>query len=237
MTGIGIRGLARSKPLVRLVRLLAVCGVSLLAACTTMPQQSSIQPVREIAVPTPPEPTKGAIYRAGYEAALFDDMKAHRVGDILTVLLVEKTNASKKASTSTKKDNDFDIKNPTVLGNLAGFANSTLANQLNAQRDFSGTGDTSQSNSLNGDVTVVVEDVLPNGNLRISGQKVVTINQGNEYVRLEGFVRPLDINTDNTVLSTKIANAKVSYSGSGALADANSMGWLSRFFNSPIWPF
>lgn len=221
-----------------LVRCTVVCVCWLVAGCAAVPQQQAMEsPAEMVTVATPSPASRGAIYRAGYEAALFEDIKAQRVGDILTVLLVEKTDASKKASTSTKKDNDFDIKNPTFFGNLGGIANSTLANQLNAKRDFNGEGDSSQSNSLNGNITVVVKEVLANGNLRVSGQKMVTINQGSEYVRLEGFVRPLDVSPDNTVLSTKIANARVSYSGSGVVADANSMGWLSRFFNSVLWPY
>jgi flagellar L-ring protein precursor FlgH len=90
---------------------------------------------------------------------------------------------------------------------------------------------------LKGQISVTVARVYANGSLFVQGQKYIGINQGTEYVRLSGLVRPQDISTDNTVLSTRIADAHISYGGTGAVNDSNNMGWLARFFNSPIFPF
>lgn len=191
----------------------------------------------EYNIEPPPPKSNGSIYQVGYEVSLYEDVKATRVGDILTIILVEETNASKSADTSTSKNTDVSIPNPTLLGRPVNlFNNRTLETDIGTEQEFSGAGSANQSNSLDGNVTVVVEQVLPNGNLRVRGQKRITINQGDEYVRVSGIVRRVDIRADNTVLSTQVADAHLTYVGRGAVADANSMGWLARFFNSPWWP-
>ena len=93
------------------------------------------------------------------------------------------------------------------------------------------------SNSLSGNITVTVHDVLPNGVLMVKGEKWLTLNQGDEYIRISGMVRPQDIGSDNTVESTKLADARIAYSGTGSVNDSNVMGWMSRFFIGAIWPF
>jgi flagellar L-ring protein precursor FlgH len=108
---------------------------------------------------------------------------------------------------------------------------------LSGSRSFEGEADASQSNSLSGAITVTIADVLPNGNLVVRGEKWLTLNQGEEFIQVSGIVRPQDVTTANTVLSTQIADARITYSGKGTLADSNRMGWLARFFNSPVWPF
>ena len=112
-----------------------------------------------------------------------------------------------------------------------------MNNSITGDRAFDGKADSSQSNSLIGNITVSVAERLPNGNLLVRGEKLININQGEEYIRLQGIIRPVDIGPDNAVASTKVADAKISYSARGALADSNKQGWLSRFFNSPIFPF
>jgi flagellar L-ring protein precursor FlgH len=104
-------------------------------------------------------------------------------------------------------------------------------------RSFDGTGSSSQSNQLTGEITVTVAQRLANGNLLVKGEKWLTINQGQELVRIAGIVRPQDIGQDNTIESTRVADAKITYTGRGTLADANTQGWLSRFFNSKWMPF
>jgi flagellar L-ring protein precursor FlgH len=108
---------------------------------------------------------------------------------------------------------------------------------LAGNRSFSGEGGSEQSNQLTGNVTATVVEVLPNGYLRIRGEKLISINKGDEYIRLTGVVRPVDIQADNSILSTMVANAEIAYGGTGMLADASEMGWLGRFFNSRWWPF
>jgi flagellar L-ring protein precursor FlgH len=115
--------------------------------------------------------------------------------------------------------------------------NSFLSGTINNGNTFSGAGDSKQSDSLIGAITVTVVKRLPNGNLVVRGQKLVQINQGEEYVRLQGIIRPIDIAPDNTISSQQVADAQIAYGQTGALADANQPGLLSRFFNSPWLPF
>jgi flagellar L-ring protein precursor FlgH len=103
------------------------------------------------------------------------------------------------------------------------------------ERSFEGSAKSDQSNSLRGSISVTVAEVLPNGILRIRGEKWLKLNQGDEYIRLTGLVRPEDIGTDNTIPSSKVADARIAYGGTGEFDDANRMGWLSRFFNSEWW--
>ena len=183
-------------------------------------------------------PSSGAIFAQGTEIRLFEDRKAGRVGDILTIRLVEQTRASKGQSTSTSKENSATLTNPTVFGRpVTNGGVPILEGSLEGERAFDGAGSSSQSNSLTGDITVTVTQRLPNGNLVVEGEKWLTINQGKEFIRVRGVVRPQDVRTDNSVLSTRIANAQIAYTGRGPLDDANRMGLLARFFNSPIYPF
>ncbi len=112
-----------------------------------------------------------------------------------------------------------------------------LSNDISASSQFAGTADSSQSNRLNGSVAVVVDQVLTNGNLWIRGQKRLTLNQGSEVVQVSGLIRPVDITPQNTILSNQIADASITYGGSGLLADSNRAGWMTRIFTSPLWPF
>ena len=183
-------------------------------------------------------PTTGAIYASGSEVRLFEDRKAGRVGDILTVRLVEQTNASKNSATSTSKSTEAELANPTVLGRPLTMDGVPLfGGSLSGESNFDGTGASSQSNSLTGDITVTVTERLPNGNLRIRGEKWLTLNQGREFIRLSGIIRRDDIETDNSVFSNRIADAEISYSSRGVMAAANRMGLISRFFNSVLHPY
>ncbi len=193
-------------------------------------------PVRPTA--PPPPPVTGAIYHESTALALFEDTKARRVGDILTVVLSERTDATKAASTETERSTDVSLPGPTVLGEkVTRGGTEILSSTVKGDHKFSGDGKTSQSNSLSGSITVTVVDVLPNGNLVVRGEKLLRINGEREHIRLEGVVRPVDIAADNTVLSTQVAEARISYVGRGQVADASRMGWLARFFLSVVWPF
>ncbi|MCU7893421.1 MAG: flagellar basal body L-ring protein FlgH [Candidatus Thiodiazotropha sp. (ex Ustalcina ferruginea)] len=221
----------------------------LLSGCqnTTPVRDAAYAPIRPV-MPPPAPKGNGSIYQAGYELAWFEDIRARRVGDLLTVNLVESTQANKSASTTTAKSSNNSITNPTLFGspmqfNVPGFVpiannkDAGLGFELASTHDFSGDGSASQSNALSGNITVSVIEVLPNRNLYVRGEKRIGINQGTEYVRVSGIVRPRDISPANTVASTRIADPTITYKGEGALADANSMGWLSRFFNSVLSPF
>ena len=180
----------------------------------------------------------GAIYQEGYDLPLFENSVAHRVGDLVTVRLVESTDATKSSSTSTKKSTAAKLPGPTIAGRpITLNGTEILAASLANDTKFEGAGTSKQSNSLQGDVTVTVVKRLANGYLVIRGEKWITINQGREFVRLSGIIRAIDIDPNNSIASSKVANARISYAGKGSLADANSPGLLARFFNSPRMPF
>lgn len=180
----------------------------------------------------------GSIYHAASSRNLFEDIRASRSGDTITVILQEQTAASKSASTNTKKSSGTSLSSPTIFGRTPTSNGDQFANNdFDSSTEFSGEGDSSQSNSLTGNVTVMVTEVLPNGNLRIRGRKSLTLNQGSEDVTLSGIIRPIDITPENTITSGQIANARITYGGKGMLADSNRAGWMTRFFNSGWWPF
>jgi flagellar L-ring protein precursor FlgH len=186
----------------------------------------------------PPVEANGAIYQAGRDVPLFENTTAHRVGDTITIRLEERTQAQKSSSTSTSKSSSADIGGITVAGRpVTKNGVEILTGSLDSETAFDGKGDSAQSNRLEGSITVMVQKRLPNGLLYVRGQKWITINQGREYVKVEGIVRPVDIDPDNSIASTKVGNAQISYGGKGALADANRPGLLARFFNSPWMPF
>lgn len=183
--------------------------------------------------PTPtPEGRAGGVFESGYNWSLTADRRAYRVGDILTVILEESTQSSKQAKTNFGKNSSVDIAAPTIFGKTK----DNLASSVDAQRNFDGGASSQQQNSLRGSITVSVHQVLPNGVLDIRGEKWLTLNQGDEYIRLSGLVRADDIENDNSVSSQRIGNARISYAGRGALSDSNAAGWLTRLFNHPLFP-
>ena len=208
--------------------LIALCAI--LSACATSPSQ----PDYAATWPEPPPAAtagNGSIYQAGHDIALFENSVARRVGDTLTVKLNERTNASKSSSTTTSKSTSAELGGATIGGKSLTFhGRDLLTAGAEAESGFDGEGGSSQSNRLEGDITVTVAQRLPNGNLIVRGQKWIQINQGKEYVRIQGIVRPIDIDPDNSISSLKVADAMISYGGTGALAEANRPGLLSRFF-------
>ena len=189
-------------------------------------------------VPTEEVVATGSLYHTGCSNGLYSDTKARRVGDIITVMLMENTQASKTAKTETKKETDASLSPLVGLNGAAPTINgNTLQMGIESDSNFKGDAKSNQSNSLNGQITVHVLRVLPNGNLIIRGEKWLTLNTGQEFIRLTGIVRAEDVSSDNTVESTRVANARISYSGKGSLAEAQEAGWLSQFFMSTVWPF
>ena len=209
----------------------------LLEGCTAIPPKD---PAFAPVAPTdlrPPAQSSGAIYQSGYDMRLFEDNKAMRVGDILTIKLQESTQAKKADDLNTKKDNNIAVSAPSIAGfALSALTGNDAKTELAAKRAFTGQGKADQSNSLDGNISVTVVEALPNGNLRVRGEKRVTLNQGDEYIRLAGIVRPVDIDPNNTITSDKVADATIMYTGDGAAADSSKAGWVSRFFLSPFFP-
>ena len=217
--------------------MVAAVAAFALAGCVTPPKEPDYSATWPES-PPPPETGNGAIYQAGHDIALFENSVARRVGDTLTVRLNERTNATKSSSTSTSKSTNVEMPGPTIAGRpVTRNGTAILSASVENSSSFDGEGDSSQSNRLEGDITVTVAQRLPNGNLLVRGQKWITINQGREYVRIQGLVRPIDINPDNSISSLKIADAQIAYGGKGALNDASTPGLLARFFNAPWLPF
>jgi len=185
-----------------------------------------------------PAATNGSIYQAGRDVTLFQNPIARHVGDIVTIVLSEATNAQKSAVTTTKKSTSDTLPGMSLLGSpVTIHGSSVLSANINDASKFDGEGNSAQSNSLTGYVTATVTKVLPNGNLYLKGQKNIWINQGQEMVLISGVIRPIDLAPDNSIPSSKVASARISYGGKGALNDVNAQGWLARFFNSPWTPF
>jgi len=210
-----------------------------LPACGLLPAKSH-KPDAPVAraLPPPTPRTDGAIYQAGQQMELFADLKARRVGDVLSIVLNENTNASKSATTTTAKTTSVANSAPTLFGKSITTKGVPILNTTISGADgFNGAGTSAQSNTLVGNLTVTVIDVQPNGNLVVAGDKTLKLNQGDEFVHIAGVVRPADITTNNTVTSDKLADAHISYSGKGVVDSSNKMGWLARFFNSPFSPY
>ncbi|AQT59444.1 flagellar basal body L-ring protein FlgH [Cellvibrio sp. PSBB023] len=200
-----------------------------------MPDDPAYAPTIAANMPVP-QRSEGSLYQDAYGLNLFDDRKAHFVGDVITVTLSERTVSRKSSGVKTGKKSGVNFNAGPLLGANPTIKGNELTTTLSQDRTFDGGADADQSNSLQGNITVTVAEILPNGNLIVRGEKWITLNRGDEFIRISGIVRPDDIAPDNTVVSTRLANAKISYSGTGALASTQSMGWLSRFFNSDLWP-
>lgn len=212
---------------------LALC---LLAACATHRAHKDDQAFNFPEPPAPP--TDGAIFHTGYNGGLFENPTARNVGDVVTVVLEETTTAAKSSQTDTSKTTKDSLGAPTVLGMpVTIHGTAVLSGALNNANSFSGAGDSKQSDTLVGDISVTVVKRLANGNLVIQGQKEIDLNQGSEYIRLQGVIRPVDVSPDNTIPSTEVADARIAYGQHGALNDANAPGLLSRFFNLSWLPF
>ena len=215
---------------------LALALAALLGGCASFDE---LHPHDDSAAYQPPEldysqpPTvAGGLFRGGYTGSLIGDKRAVRVGDILTVVLDERTQSSKSAGTSFGKTSSVSVGVPTVLNK----SYERLGSSAEAERDFDGSARSSQQNTLRGSIAVTVHRVLPNGTLLIKGEKALKLNQGDEFIRLEGLVRVDDISRGNQISSQNVANARISYAGRGVLNDSNSAGWLTRFFTSPLFP-
>ena len=190
----------------------------------------------EVAAPQPV--SAGSLFNTSRNLALFDDRRANEMGDVVTIVLEESTRSSKSAETSLKKETSNELLNPKILGSLVqGSGDDNIFNSIESGTEFTGEGESDQSNSLSGTITAVVADVLPNGLLLVQGEKWFQLNRGEEYVRVSGLVRTEDITGTNTVSSLRLADARIAYSGTGELAQANEAGWLTRFFFGTVYPF
>lgn len=224
----------------KLIQLVAISTL-LLAGCAVVPQSEKPDTAEFAPVSVPSKSNQplsaGSLFRPEVGVNLYDDRRAYRAGDIITVTLNERTVSSKSAETKIDKDGKVDFGEDSILGNLVDLKGSSLLTNIEQTRAFDGSGETDQQNRLQGSIAVTIADVLPNGLLVIRGEKWMTLTNGQEFIRISGLIRPDDVASNNTVSSTKVADARISYSGTGDLAAANKQGWASRFFNSSVWPF
>jgi flagellar L-ring protein precursor FlgH len=228
--------------------------LSLITACvflTTACVPSQVKPddpqyAPVLPQPKPiPKPTNGSLFQEYQGLSLFGNTNNHRIGDIITITLDEKTVSSKSTGVGIDKKSDVSLLeggNSTFFGrdtakDLPIVGNLTIPLSSNQDRSFSGDASADQSNRLQGNISVTVVDILENGNLIVRGEKWMTLNRGQEYIRISGILRKEDVSLENIVSSTKLADARISYSGTGDLADSQKLGWLGRFFNSILWPF
>lgn len=212
-------------------------GAVILAGCQTNPPVTVHQPMsaRPVAMPEAPG-GNGSIYQAGYSSrSLFEDRRARNVGDTLIITINEKMAASKKSGSTASHKGDTAFAVPTLKG-VPGKSFLGAALEANSETTFEGKGDSSSNNAFTGTIAVTVIDVYPNGNLLVSGEKQMSINQGSEFIRFSGVVNPVNLSTSNTVSSTQVADARMEYKGTGYIDEAQTMGWLSRVFMS-VLPF
>lgn len=222
---------------------LALISIVLLSGCTAVPLEKDVYPDDPDFAPVsaqslqPPPSVNGSLFNVGYRSGFFTDQQARRVGDIITVIFDEQYRSKKSAQTKADKSSENKANAGNLLGTVPGFRNMDLGVDLKNERKFKGKGEADRSNSLTGQISVSVADILPNGILKIRGEKWLTISEGDEYIRITGMIRPQDITPDNTVVSSKVADARISFGGRGSLNNSTKQGWGDRIMNSPWWPF
>jgi flagellar L-ring protein precursor FlgH len=201
---------------------------------------TKVEPVTPLVeAPLPPQ-TPGSLW-AESRGGLFQDLKGRTVGDIITVVIVETASASKEAKTETDRSSTMSAGITGLLGlerSIGSATGLTPSSLIDAKttNEFEGTGKTSRKENLVATLTTQVVEVLANGNLRIEGNKTVTVNRETQIVRLSGIVRPPDVSPGNLVDSKNILNARIAYVGEGVLSDKQQQGWLVQALDK-IWPF
>ena len=208
-----------------------------LTACDTyVEEQRSVEFEPIYLEPVEQETTEsdfGGIYKKDKGNLFAMEARAHRVGDILTVSFTESFQATKSQNAATSRTSENSVTLPTVMGSILpnSLGNSAELGS-SGESTFSGSGSTNQSNSLTGLISVHVIRVYLNGNLEILGQKKLTLNNGDEYIRVSGIVRPSDISSDNVVQSDRIANADINYVGAGDTARTGKKGWYTKMLDT-----
>ena len=180
-------------------------------------------------VATIPPTANGAIFQQASYQPLFEDRRARRIGDTLTVQINEKLYASKKSATTATRAGASSLAIPEIKG-WPGVSLKGATVKGESNNEFEGKGASGSDNTFTGTITLTVIEVLPNGNLVVSGEKQIGINQGSEFVRVSGVVNPINILPGNVVLSTLLADARLEYRGTGYVDEAQNMGWLQRLY-------
>lgn len=212
-----------------------------LSGCAQLPRRSVVSAPEPVSIPEAPPPIpNGSIFQThrGVQP-LFEDRRPRMPGDILTIVLDEQVSATKNAQSSANRGGSGSLNLTKIPSPISNRINEFRPNdegivpldfEVSGDNDFSGGGDSQASNSFTGTITVTVVEVMPNGNLRVRGEKHIAINQGAEFIRFSGVVNPRTITGENTVASTSVADARIEYVGDGYINEAQTMGWLQRFF-------
>jgi flagellar L-ring protein precursor FlgH len=220
--------------------LIVFASLVFLTGCAAQREEkisASLQEDYDKVVSVHEKPVDGAIFSAAQPGFFVGDRRAHSVGDVLTVNLAEETQASKSNDGAISRKGSTSTTLPgSIFGatGMLGLTNPSVSTSGNwsstTDQSYAGKGTADQSNKLSGTLTVMVTRVYENGNMWVEGQKMLTLNQGEEYIRVSGLVRPEDIKAGNQVDSGRIAQAQISYTGAGDLADASKQNWFGRFF-------
>ena len=210
---------------------------TLLGGCAQLPREPLVQqPMTARAEVRSTAPVNGAIYQSGFSSqALFEDRRPRNVGDILTIIVSENVNASKNSAANASR-NGSTSSALTAIPKLFGGLFGNLDTEAKANNALTAKGGANAANTFNGVITVTVIEVLGNGNLIVSGEKQMMINQGTEFIRFSGVVNPRTVSGNNSVASTQVADARIEYSAKGYIDEAQTMGWLQRFFLN-VLPF
>ena len=233
---------------------IALSGIFAVSACAGMPFKeppapSLAQEVSPQAVYTPIQEngdpaSEASLWSANGHRGLFQDLRASKIGDLVTVNIVETSKANKKAGTKSGRESSIDAGISNVMGwetkldkfgVKPAFSNTNMF-KANMQNSFNGSGETSRDESMTASITARVIDAMPDGNLLIRGTREIRVNNETQFITLSGLIRPSDISPDNTVLSSYIADAKIAYSGRGPVSDKQRPGWLMRAVDF-VWPF
>ncbi len=222
----------------RICLALAVLG---LAGCQTnakvarpSPEYAPVNPVPQGSM----DVVTGSIFSPERDESWFGEKRAYRIGDIVTIVLSESTQASRSANTTATRETTNDALTPLQIQRLGGNGTFPLSTDstLGSTIESTGSGTTAQTAGLTGSITASVVDVLANGNLVVRGEKLLTLSEGTEVIQVKGIIRPDDIQPDNSVLSRRLANAQITYKGTGELANAQKVPWGTNLFFS-LWPF
>ncbi len=236
---------------------LVILSALLVSGCSQrikepLPTSAGDSALREPPLETYPEPTirnEGSLFSEDARLDLFSDMTARRVGDIITINIVENSQASKNASTSTSRSNSISANVDQFLGwenssNIPGLGSvfnsagldPSVGIEVGYGQGFSGNGTTSRNENITATISARIIQVLPNGNLVLRGSQEIMVNNEKQYITVQGVIRPADIASDNSVLSTYMADARIDYTGKGDISNKQREGWLSRFLDV-VWPF
>lgn len=220
-----------------IMRYLYILVMMLLVGCSQLPKKALVEGKTSI-VPQMPEivNSSGSIYQAsqpssfGYQP-MFEDRRPRNIGDVLTIVLQENVSASKSSSINAGRNGGVNLGVKTVPHFLDGLVGrGKVDTDISGSNDFKGSGGANAKNTFSGTITVTVQDVMINGNLKVIGEKQIAINQGTEFIRFSGVVNPRTISGNNTVISTQVADARIEYVGNGYIDEAQTMGWLQRLF-------